>query len=331
MADQLYAGTARCDITPPPGIAHMNWGAQTHERAEGVDLPLWCTVLALSQGETQVLVVDLDLLQMTNEQVAVLRQAVSEMTDVPVPHVRISFTHTHSGPTLGPTWIDGGTELVPAYVESLSGRVAGTAWEALRRGRPVRVASGSGQCAININRRQVVDGRVVVGYNPEGFVDQEVGLVRLDDLDGNPVAVVVNYACHPTIMAHLNTLITPDYPGVVRRVVERTLGGTCLFLQGAAGNSGPVEGYTGDLRVYHRLGLSLGLEACRVALGLNTRPVKREFSYVQESGAPLAIYEEVPVEEPEIRLRVATHTVHLPSGACRPLEELEVEAEAARA
>jgi len=43
---QLYAGVARADITPPVGIAHANWGAQAHERASGVDLPLWATALA---------------------------------------------------------------------------------------------------------------------------------------------------------------------------------------------------------------------------------------------------------------------------------------------
>ena len=331
MPTRLHAATARCDITPPVGIAHMNWGAQTHQRAEGVDLPLWCTALALSDGDTYAVVVDLDLLQMTTERTAEIRTAVSELTGISDSHVRVSFTHTHSGPTLGPAWAEGGAELVPAYVAGLAGKVAGTAWEALRRLRPVRLAAGVGVSEINVNRRErTADGRVVVGYNPEGFVDREVRVLRLDDLDGNLVAVVVNYACHPTIMAHLNALITPDYPGVVRRVVERTLGGTCLFLQGATGNIGPVEGYTGDLVVYHRLGMALGLAASQVALGLQTRPVERRFSHVQESGAPLAIYEEAPVAEGDCALLVRSCTARLPVGEARPLDELEAEAEAAR-
>ena len=315
MGDRIQAGTARADITPPSGIAHMNWGAQTHERAEGVDLPLWCTALALSQGETRAAIVDLDLLHMSNDQVGEIRRAVSDLTGVPLPNIRVSFTHTHSGPTLGPTWAEGGVEMVSGYVSGLAGKVAGAVWEAFRRLQPVRVSAGSGSSDINVNRRQRLDdGRIVVGYNPEGFVDRQVQVVKLADKEGNPVAILVNYACHPTIMAHLNRLITPDYPGVVRRVVERTLGGTCLFLQGAAGNIGPIEGYTGDPIVYHRLGMLLGLEASRVALGLDRHLADREFSHVQESGAPLAIYETAERPESDTNLRVACRTVRVPAG-----------------
>ena len=47
----LRAGVGRIDITPPVGIAHGGWGAQVHQRAEGVDMPLLCTALVVS-GDT---------------------------------------------------------------------------------------------------------------------------------------------------------------------------------------------------------------------------------------------------------------------------------------
>jgi hypothetical protein len=61
MTEQLFAGVGRADITPPAGIAHANWGAQTHQRAAGIDLPLWATALALRTGDTTAIVVDVDL------------------------------------------------------------------------------------------------------------------------------------------------------------------------------------------------------------------------------------------------------------------------------
>ncbi|MHB9090625.1 MAG: hypothetical protein ACYC7H_04335, partial [Chloroflexota bacterium] len=65
MAPQLKAGVARAVITPPVGVAHANWGAQTHARATGVDHDLWATALVLANGDQRVAIVDLDLSDVT--------------------------------------------------------------------------------------------------------------------------------------------------------------------------------------------------------------------------------------------------------------------------
>ena len=57
----LIAGIGRSDITPPVGIAHAGWGASTHECAEGVDMPLYCTALYVAEGDTRALIIDFDL------------------------------------------------------------------------------------------------------------------------------------------------------------------------------------------------------------------------------------------------------------------------------
>src|SRR4051795_6202916 len=47
----LQAGVARTDITPPVGIAHLNWGSQTHVEAQGIDpAGMYATALVLSDG-----------------------------------------------------------------------------------------------------------------------------------------------------------------------------------------------------------------------------------------------------------------------------------------
>ena len=61
MPPQLRAGVSRAVTTPPVGIAHPFWGAQTHTRAEGVDLDLWTTALVVSDGTTTAAIVDSDL------------------------------------------------------------------------------------------------------------------------------------------------------------------------------------------------------------------------------------------------------------------------------
>jgi hypothetical protein len=114
-------------------------------------------------------------------------------------------------------------------------------------------------------------------------------------------------------------------------VVEREVGGTCLFLQGAAANVTPRRGFTGDCRVYRRLGTILGLEAARVAWNLETLPRKERYLGVLPSGAPIALYEDAVVEPAPPVLRVIRRDVQLPAKSFRPPEELEKEAAALRA
>src|SRR5204863_2511406 len=108
------------------------------------------------------------------------------------------------------------------------------------------------------------------GANWDGPMDPTVAVARIDAEDGETIATLVNYGCHPTTAGPDNRLLSPDYPGVVRQVVERALGGTCLFLQGAAGDVGTIGGFSGDLRIHKRLGAILGHEAAAVALQVNS-------------------------------------------------------------
>lgn len=327
MTPGLRAGAGRAVITPPLGIAHAGWGAQTHQRAEGVDLDLRATALVLAQGDVQAAVLDVDFCVIGRPLADRIREATAALTGIPVAHVRLSYSHTHSGPLLGPGWMTEGEELIPAYVESLPGRIASAAWEAQRSLRPARVAAGTGSADIAVNRRlKLPGGRVVCGRNHDGFVDREVKVLRIDDEAGRPIAIVVNYACHPTIMGPPNRLITPDYPGVVRRVVEQATGATCLFLQGAAGNVHARVDFVGDPAVYHRLGAILGHEAAKVALGLDPVPRRERLVRVLESGAPLGIYADEPAGEPDGTLRVASRPVALAVKAYPPAAGVEAEA-----
>jgi hypothetical protein len=204
--------------------------------------------------------------------------------------------------------------MVDQYLDSLPDRIAGAAWEALESTRPVNVAAGTGTCEIAVNRRfaRPEDGRIVVGRNPEGPVDHDVGVVRLDDQEGEPLAAIAHYACHPTTVGPDNDLVTPDYPGVAKRVVEEATGAAPLFLQGAAGDVGPVYGTArGGIEEYRPLGRRLGHETARVWHALD--PLHRESSYAGtlESGAPLAMYDDEPSPR-SLSLSVATRELELP-------------------
>jgi hypothetical protein len=328
----LMAGVGRCDITPAPGTPQGGWGAATHQRGLDADMPLYATALVLKNGETTVAIIDLDLIGFENDWANKILDAVVGLTGLARPNIRLSWTHTHSGPnTFRLKTITEGLDMVLSYMEALPLRIAGAVWRAQRSMKPARVNGGSGKCPINVNRRlKLPDGTVVVGRNWDGPVDPTVRVVRIDDLDERPVATIVHYACHPTTMAWECQYFTPDYPGMARHTVEKELGGLSLFLQGATGDLTPRRGFTGDVNVYRHLGFVLGLEAAKVAANIETLPKDEHFQGVLPSGAPIALYEDRPKAEVPPDLRVVWRTLQLPLKPRRPPAEMEAEAEAAR-
>ena len=153
MAPQLRAGVARAVTTPPVGITHARWGAQTHTRAEVVDLDLWATALVLANGATEVAIVDADLGGFPNDLVARIREAITGLTGIPGEHVRLASSHTHSGGNLTPAWFPEGQEMIPGYLAGLVDRIAGAVWEAQRNLRPARVAAAIGHSDVAMDRR----------------------------------------------------------------------------------------------------------------------------------------------------------------------------------
>ena len=322
----LYAGTGRSDITPPVGIAHGCWGAQTHQRAERVDMPLTCTALVIADGENEIAIIDIDLVWLTPAQDRLFKAELTASTGIPAGNIRISYSHTHSGSTPEFTWMSEGDELIEPYEASLPAMITGAVAQARGRMRPVRVGSGRGSCAMNVNRRTPTpDGSIIVGHNWDGFVDRDVLVLAIDDLAGEPVATIVNYACHGTTMGPGNRALTPDFAGPTRETVERNVGGTCLFLQGATGNLHPIVAYSDDPRDYRRNGLMLGLEAAKVRLDINSRSRNETLLRIVPSGADYAVYEESATAEPDSTLKVVNRILELPLKDYPPVDEAQAE------
>src|SRR5205814_9623452 len=133
-------------------------------------------------------------------------------------------------------------------------------------------------------------GERFLGVNRDGPCDHEVIVLRLYG-ERDALAALVNFACHATIMGPPNRLITPDYPGATKRVVEQAVGGKCLFFQGSAGDQGPMQGFQADPQMYRDFGALLGHEVAKVALAMNSIPSSVQFREIIPSGAPLGMYE----------------------------------------
>jgi hypothetical protein len=138
-------------------------------------------------------------------------------------------------------------------------------------------------------------------------VDDTVVVSKVCDEAGSTLASVVNYACHPTTLAWDNTLISPDYIGAMRELVERETGAPCLFLQGASGEIGPKEGFVGDPAVADRNGRELGYAALSTLTSLPKPGTNFVYAGPVVSGATLGAWKHVPLSPEALAAKALWH------------------------
>ena len=308
------AAISRCDITPPVGIYHRMWGAALHDRATGVHRPLEATLLWLepdvpTTGEPQIIVA-LDHCILDAMELRRIRQLIHEVTNVGYECIMVTLSHTHGAGWMSRTRSDlPGGELLGPYLDDLAVRIAELAREAQHRVAPASIVYGYGRCNLAAHRDYFDEerSRFVCGFNPTGSADDTLLLARIANDSGAILATVVNYACHPTTLAWDNTLISPDWVGAMREVIEKQEGGLCLFLQGASGDLGPREGFVGDTTIADRNGRQVGYAALSTLTTLP--PSGTEYRYLGPviSGTAIGTWKHEPISGDAV---VRTHDWH---------------------
>src|SRR5204863_10108975 len=92
-----------------------------------------------------------------------------------------------------------------------------------------------------------------------------------------------------------NQLISTDYPGAMREVVETAMHAPCIFLQGASGDLGPREVNVGDPDLADRNGRQLGYAALAALEGLAPAGTRYEYAGPVISGATIGVWKHVPL------------------------------------
>jgi hypothetical protein len=198
----LKAGVAKVDITPAPGVPL--WGySDRKQAATGVLDPLYARTLVLQAGDQRIALVTVDLGRSFGPaSLAWLRKAASK--DVSI--VIVAASHTHSGPVIQDQYPNG----TPAWEESALKNIAKAIAQAHSHLTDVQVGTGYGVVSIGHNRLRVNSDGTVSWFErnltkiPTAPVDGTVSVLRLDTAAGEPLAILVNYACHPVVFGSDN-------------------------------------------------------------------------------------------------------------------------------
>jgi neutral ceramidase len=296
---ELKGGCAKLNITPPLGIPLIgSYGKPSDDILD--ELYAKALVLDDGDNTLVIVSCDL-LYTPLEEIAGPARKIITEKTGIPERNILICATHTHSGPevfTKSKFRTPGDTPPPPIdrpYLDTLVKKIAGSALIAYKDMRQIKIGMAKGQTPeivynrrpknnagivkmaftlppeVRATRKVVVepDGEVRTTFvlpddNTEwtfGPIDPEVRVLRIENMDGEIFASLVNFGCHPvTIYPHLSTSISADYPAYVTGVVEQAEGGLCLFALGLAGDAVPYDRGVSQCR---QIGRAVGGEALR--------------------------------------------------------------------
>jgi hypothetical protein len=310
------AGAAVVDITPTGAVVMDGYGGR-RERSRGVHDPLFARVLLIEHEGTRAAIVSCDLLGMHSEITGEVRRLAEKRLGIPADALVVCATHNHAGPA----GLRGGmfSRLDEALAGTLVQRIIGALEEAVGSLQPAVLKSGRVTIdTISQNRR-----------DPDGPMDPVLRVLLVDGEDG-PIASVISFACHATVLDGENLMLSAEFPGVACRLVSEQTGAPALYVQGACGNVNPMW-IRQDFESVQRAGQIVGGAALRVvaelqALGRGQRAHNIRWDEFTEKPVPGRVVEP--------RLKAARREIEVPLRAFLADEEYasrvgELEAKAA--
>lgn len=273
---EYRAGIARVDITPPVGHEMGGYAARKHA-STGIHDPLYCTVLVVESSRNGLALVTCDLRSFVSARVG--EEARRRFG---IANTLIDVSHTHSGPL---TW-----ELRSPWYAQAEDKMIDAIGKAKAAEFDATLGAATGRIYLGHNRRKIVDGKAEMWWRnadklPSHPLDPTVIAVMVKDSAGKTRAVLVNYACHPSVLGPDNYEYSADYPGAMKRTLEAAIpGATALFIQGGAGDINPYsdkEPVAGEgFQAVDRMGRALGDYV--VSIAGRARPVTGPLRTVSE-------------------------------------------------
>ncbi|MBM3876415.1 MAG: hypothetical protein FJ386_06815 [Verrucomicrobia bacterium] len=250
------AGVATVVITPGTNMWMAGYASRTNT-SSGSFNELRAKALAIEDaGGARIVFVTLDLIGVPRSLRLGLEKRLKDTFNLPPEGLLLNASHTHSGPEfrVGRAPADDGefkpSTLGERYGVELETKLFKLIGDALAAGAPARVGFTRARCGFAMNRRLPTPTGYANSPNPDGPVDHDVPVLRVDAADGTLRAVLFGYACHNTTLALYK--FSGDYAGFAQEFIEADNPGvTALFMTGCGGDQNPYPRGTVDLAKQH--------------------------------------------------------------------------------
>jgi hypothetical protein len=282
--EKWKAGVASVVITPEQSMWMAGYAART-KPSEGKVNDLYAKALAIEDAQgNRLVIVTVDLLGIPRYLRDWLEIQVNERYKLPPENLLLNASHTHCGPAVMETdysiYGDSFYGLSPEqvqqskqYAESLQKKLLQLVGQAVNNLSEARLGYTHARAGFAMNRRSKTERGYQIGPNPDGPVDHDVPVLRVDNPDGGLRAVLFGYACHNTTLNFYK--FCGDYAGFAQQYLEEAHpGATALFVIGCGGDQNPYpreEPRSLEYSLQHGRALANAVEA---AIICNPRPVR---------------------------------------------------------
>lgn len=278
------------------------------ENALGVSDELWANAIVLKVSNQTLIWVTVELAGLNKEVSQQLRQTLSDQYQVPLSHINIAFTHTHSGPEYDVVSPFLGKEkaAVPGYMEFVSEQIL----QAVRQ----CFDQDFKECKAWM-KKTTIDGFYSNRNGLDKIADKEIITLEFDH-EGITIAGILHFTCHPTVLGPQNRFVSGDLAGYLAREMQNRWGVYACVMQGAAGDmSNRLYRQGNDYQELKRIGdgimaqidantekIALNVEECQVetyrytrTYTLDTEKKKAQIAAIEEKLANAKTFDETKV------------------------------------
>ena len=252
-ATGLTVGYGRELIMPKTPVMLGGYGDTNRISTDFLDY-LYCTCIAMSDGDETVLLFTQDLVRSYEPWVEKARVLITAATGIPADHIMICSTHTHSAPETNSN--DAATA---TYLELYLQAMQNAAVAALADRSPATLSGGKTKLEnMNFVRHYLLSDGSYAGSNFGNFnagtivghaadPDNEMILVKFARSGDKKDILMVNWQAHPDHSQSLGfTSLSADFIGPLRTKLENETGMQVAYFTGDTGDINPFSKMPSD-------------------------------------------------------------------------------------